>query len=171
MPFPQIAPGFDQPLWMLRACHARVLRQCDTLIQVAQYLGDKGATAEVREAAHQVHRYFSTAGKQHHEDEEQDLFPVLLSLRPELADRIYELRFEHREMEHLWERLVPTLADIGSLGDIPAFTYSTIEFRAVYFSHIERENTEILPAAQEAMSPVQLSELGRRMAHRRGISL
>ncbi len=171
MPLPQIAPGFDQPLWMLRACHARILRQCDALLQLAQYLGAKGATGEARETARQVHRYFSTAGKQHHEDEEQDLFPALLAARTDLTDSIRELALEHREMERLWARLVPALTDLTSVGDISAFTHSALEFRAVYFSHIERENPEVLAKAQEVLSPAQISDLGARMARRRGVKL
>ena len=171
MQLPQIAPGFDQPLWMLRACHTRILRQCDSLIHLAQYLAGNGVTIEARETANQVRRYFSSAGKQHHEDEEQDLFPVLLTVRPDLADSIHELGLEHREMEHLWVRLEPMLADIGSISDIAAFTHAVLEFRAAYLSHIERENSQILPAAQEAMSATELSGLGARMARRRGVSL
>ncbi len=165
------APGFDQPLAMLRACHTRILRQCDSLVRLAQYLGDQGVTDEARETAHRVHRYFSSAGKHHHEDEEQDLFPSLLAARPELANAITELRLEHREMEHLWAQLEPMLLDIGSITDIAAFTHDVLQFRAVYLSHIERENTGILPAAQNAISAAQLSELGAQMARRRGVRL
>ncbi|MDA8363160.1 MAG: hemerythrin domain-containing protein [Gammaproteobacteria bacterium] len=170
MLFPQTAPGFDHPLGMLQACHARILRQCDTLVRVAQHLRAVGVTDEARDAAHRAHRYFSTSGKHHHEDEEQDLFPALLTVRPELAGTILELRNEHREMEHLWIRIEPSLANIGSVTDFAAFAHDIAEFRAAYISHIERENAKILPAAEVALSAGQISELGKRMAYRRGVS-
>lgn len=45
------APGFDDPLALLRACHARILRQCETLGIMAERLAGGGLTPELRDAA------------------------------------------------------------------------------------------------------------------------
>lgn len=171
MQLPEAAPGFDEPLMMLRACHTRILKQCDTLIRLAEHLRRTGPDDDAREAARQVRRYFSTAGKHHHEDEEQDLFPVLLNVAPELAPAVRGLRQEHREMEDLWGALESVLADIGSIADTAAFSRNVAHFQAVYRTHIERENNDILPAAQRVLSQDQLRTLGSHMAQRRGVTV
>lgn len=72
------AVGFEVPLEMLAACHGRVQHQCKTLLRLVTHLQTHGADRPAQEAANAVMRYFDTAARHHHEDEEQDLFPALL---------------------------------------------------------------------------------------------
>ncbi len=169
MQLPDAAPGFNEPLEMLRSCHVRILRQCETLICVAEHIGSAGVTDNARTAARQVHRYFSTAGKHHHEDEELDLFPALAASCPALVRTIDKLRQDHREMDCLWTQLEPLLANPGSIIDTAAFAQEAMRFRVIYHAHIERENSDVLPAAQQALSAAQIRELALSMARRRGV--
>ncbi|MHB8454390.1 MAG: hemerythrin domain-containing protein [Acidiferrobacterales bacterium] len=171
MQLPDIAPDFNEPIEMLRACHVRILRQCETLIRLAEHIGSVGITDDGCTAARQVRRYFSTAGRHHHEDEEQDLFPTLATTCPELLHTIQKLKQDHREMDCLWTQLEPLLADLGSIIDTAAFAREAMRFRVIYHAHIERENSDILPAAQQALPSAQLRELGLSMARRRGVRL
>ncbi len=165
------APGFDDPLGMLQACHTRILRQCDSLILLARHLADRGVTGEAHETARQVHRYFTTAGRHHHEDEEVDLFPLLLGASPGLADVIAALKHDHRGMEQLWSQIEPLLAEITPAVDPEMLTRRALEFRATYAAHIEHENAKILPEARSVLSSRQISDLGANMARRRGVRL
>ncbi len=70
--------GFEAPLEMLSACHGRIERQCATLRRLVPHLASHGADEGARTAAANVMRYFDTAAKHHHEDEEKDLFPALI---------------------------------------------------------------------------------------------
>ena len=70
--------GFEVPLEMLSACHLRIEHQCSTLRRLVPHLLARGADAEARAAAASVLRYFETAAKDHHADEEVDLFPALI---------------------------------------------------------------------------------------------
>lgn len=166
---PAPAPGFDDPLAMLAACHERILRQCATLEKIAAHLRTEGLTPEVRVAAAEVHRYFSTAGRNHHEDEEQDLFPLLRG-DASLADLIATLAGEHVRMEALWRTLEPRLATPDSIRDAEAFARQVAEFSALYATHIARENAELLPRAAQLLPPAVLAVLGARMAARRGVT-
>jgi hypothetical protein len=89
---------------MLRACHERIQRQCATLAKLATHLRSDGLTDVARQAAADIHRYFSSAGRQHHADEEQDLFPLLRNA-PDLDGLLETLAREHAVMESLWLRL------------------------------------------------------------------
>ena len=77
--------GFEVPLEMLSACHHRVERQCATLRRLVAHLATRGADADAAAAAAAVLRYFDSAAKDHHADEEQDLFPALIESMAEIG--------------------------------------------------------------------------------------
>jgi hemerythrin-like domain-containing protein len=167
---PNPAPGFDQPLAMLRACHERIQRQCATLTKLVAHLRSDGLTDSARQAAADIQRYFASAGRQHHADEEQDLFPRLRT-EPGLAGLLDTLVREHAVMESLWQRLEPLLTAPDTIRDLDAFAQLAGEFNMVYAHHIARENSELLPQAEKLLSSEAQRELGARMAARRGVSL
>ena len=70
--------GFEAPLEMLSACHARIEQQCATLQRLVPHVASHGADTQARSAAAGVMRYFDTAAVDHHADEEVDLFPALI---------------------------------------------------------------------------------------------
>lgn len=159
MMFPAPAPGFDDPLGMLRACHERILRHGRWLQAVVH--GDDAAVLAA------VHRYFATAGHQHHEDEEQDLFPLLIARGG--APLVNELVVQHRILDGLWERLAAGFGDPRLLQG--PLAKPAIEFVSLNESHIELENRELMPLASKLLTPKELTVLGERMAHRRGVKL
>jgi hemerythrin-like domain-containing protein len=167
---PAPAPGFDQPLALLRACHERILRQCVTLDRLVVHLRSDGLTPAARRAAAEVYRYFSTAGQHHHEDEEQDLFPRLRA-HADLAGLLTALAGDHRRMEALWQQLAPMLREPDDMPNLAVFEKLVAEFNALYVAHIERENRELLPRAEQLLSEDVLRELAARMAARRGVTL
>lgn len=166
---PAYAPGFDDPLAMLAACHERILRQCQTLEKLAAHLRTAGLTPEARVAATEVHRYFTTAGRHHHQDEEQDLFPLLRG-DASLAGLIDALAAEHVRMEALWQGLEPLLAAPESIRDLDGFAGQVAAFNALYAGHIARENGELLPRAAALLPATVQVVLGARMAARRGVT-
>jgi len=167
---PTPAPGFDDPLAMLTACHDRILKQCSTLEKLSTHLRRSGLTPDARAAATEVHRYFSTAGMLHHQDEEQDLFP-LLRADSALASLIDGLAAEHRRMEVLWRQLEPQLARPETIiEDLDGFAALVSEFSQLYAGHVAREDRELLPRAREWLPAEVQSVIGARMAARRGIT-
>jgi len=70
-------PDFDDPLGVLRACHERMLAQCNTLQGLVTHVAHNGVDDEARSAIGNVIHYFTTSALHHHQDEEQDLFPLL----------------------------------------------------------------------------------------------
>lgn len=167
--FPNAAPSFDDPLGLLRACHERILRHCDTLLKLAQHLKQNGADEEARKSAEQIRHYFSTAGKHHHQDEEVDVFPKLIRQSLKLADMVHALKKDHAEMDRLWDELESLLRRPADIQDLDAFTRLAQAFSALYRKHIAVENDELLAMAQHILSSRQLKEIGSAMAERRGI--
>ena len=164
------APGFDRPLDVLEACHGRIARQCDTLEKLLTHLAVHGADAQAQQAARAVLTYFDTAAVHHHDDEERNLFPLLeWANAPGACDLVETLTLEHDELALLWRRLRTQLLDIeagvaATLGESFAR-----RFIALNCSHLEFENTYVLPLARQVLGAADIEHLGRAMAARRGV--
>lgn len=167
-PFHQpAAPGFDDPLGMLRACHRRIERQLGTLTRLRKHLPEHHADAEARAAASAIMRYFDTAAHNHHADEEESLFPRLAAARPETEGLTAALRREHDLLAGRWARLRPLLSAIaaGSGAYLPIRDVG--QFCAAYAAHIACEESELLPQAESTLERAGLAEIGAEMAARR----
>ena len=166
--------AFDDPLEMLGACHERIADHCATLARLAAHLPEHGADGQGQQAARNLLRYFDTAGRHHHEDEERDVFPHLLEAAPaaELADItriVTRLRDDHAAMMAEWLRLRPALVRIAA-GDSAALSPAGVErFCALYREHMEIEESELLPFARRLIGPEAAARIGHAMAARRGV--
>jgi pyridoxamine 5'-phosphate oxidase len=65
---PDTAPGFDQPIAVLKHCHDRIRKQLATLEKLLAHLPVHGADEQARQAAAAVLKYFDKAAPLHHED-------------------------------------------------------------------------------------------------------
>jgi hemerythrin-like domain-containing protein len=167
------APSFDQPLEMLAACHERIEEKLAVLERLGPHLEKKGCDAEARAAAQAVLRYFDTSGVHHHQDEDEDLFPLLRVRaaahgRTQIAAAIDELEREHETMLSQWERLRQRLLAIVE-GEPRLALEEVTRFAWLYRSHMDRESAAVLPFAREALDAGERAALGERMAARRNI--
>lgn len=168
------AIGFEAPLEMLAACHGRVQHQCETLLRLVAHLRSHGSDRPAQEAARAVMRYFDTAARHHHEDEEQDLFPALLeSMAGSDAVCLHELTAslcsDHRLLEQRWAVLRHRLHQVAE-GDSSTLEDDDVPgFVQLYAQHIAREQAELLPMAARLLSNVELDRIGLAMRTRRGV--
>jgi len=165
------APGFDRPLEVLEACHGRIARQCDTLDKLLAHLPVNGADAQAQQAARAVLAYFDTAAVHHHDDEERNLFPLLEQAGAAGAcDLVETLTLEHEEQALLWRRLRGQLQQIEAGAAATLDPALTRRFVALNRSHLEFENTHVLPLARQVLDAAAVERLGRAMAARRGVA-
>jgi hemerythrin-like domain-containing protein len=164
---PQL-PDFDDPLGVLRACHQRMLAQCDTLEKLPAHIAANGVDDEARGAISRIVTYFNTSAAHHHQDEEQDLFPLLNRQSLKLADLVFRLKQDHEKLDRLWQQLLPDLKKPGALAESPDFGKHVSAFCTGYRAHIETEEKQLLDMARHILSDKQLQEMGRSMARRRG---
>jgi len=167
--FPAAAPDFSDPLGLLRACHERIFKHCDLVENLAAHMATQGVDQEAREAAEKVHRYFSVAAKHHHQDEEQDLFPLLARQSLKLADQVHQLKLEHERLDTLWVEVEPLLPKLSTIEDVEAFQTLAKRFAAAYREHARSENSELLEMIQHIFSSNELKQIGQAMAERRGV--
>jgi hemerythrin-like domain-containing protein len=177
-PFPGFstpAAGPESPLEMLAACHERIRHQCATLLRLPPHLATHGADTEARAAAAQVIRYFETSGKQHHQDEEEDLFPALIeSMAGSDAICLHELtgalQTDHHALETAWISLRDGLVKITRGDNAPISTHTVEIWVARYEQHIQREEDVLLPMAVRLLSDDTLEKIGQAMCARRGLT-
>lgn len=169
------APDFDQPIAVLKHCHDRIRKQLRTLQQLAGPAAREADPEEVRQAAAAVLRYFSKAAHQHHEDEEQNLLPMLAetaadadaALLKRLAPEILD---EHRQMDAVWQRLQPRLAALAGGETVTLDVADVALYQELYLGHMDKEESQIAPMAKRLFSPAQMQTLGNAMRTRRGIA-
>jgi pyridoxamine 5'-phosphate oxidase len=170
----QPGPTFEEPLEMLEACHERIQAQLATLERLGPHLETKGCDAEAKSAAHAVLRYFETSGVFHHEDEEQDLFPVLRVKaaalgREDVIAALEELAQEHQTMDAQWKSLREQLQAVAG-GEPRIAAEDVARFAWLYRRHMDREATAVLPFARHALDAAERAALGKRMAARRNVA-
>jgi hemerythrin-like domain-containing protein len=167
------APGFDEPLEMLYACHGRIQDQIATLEKLVPHLARAGCDQAAQEAARAVMRYFDSAGAHHHQDEELDLFPLLRRYagergRAEVLAALENLAAEHRTMDEVWARIRARLAAVAEARSPRLDIEQVAHFAWLYRRHIMREEALAFGFAAEVLTPAERAGLGARMAHRRG---
>jgi hemerythrin-like domain-containing protein len=168
------APGTETPLEMLSACHRRLEHQCATLRRLVVHLAVHGPDSAARTAATNVLRYFDKSAKNHHADEEEDLFPAMLESMAGsdavcLREMIEGLKADHRALKTLWSRQRGVLEGIAA-GKPRLLAGDDVEaLVALYERHIQREESELLPMARRLLSDDDLVRVGRAMRARRGI--
>jgi hemerythrin-like domain-containing protein len=167
------APDFTQPIDALMTCHRRIEQKLVVLNKLARHLTQRGPNEEARVAAAGIRRYFCMAAPMHHQDEEADLFPLLLqqAKKPEMQARAFDiiarLMVEHRQFEALWCEIEPVLTMIAT-GENQTFAPDLIKhFSHAYRQHIANEESILLPMAQHLLSAGQLATLGSSMKARR----
>lgn len=161
------APGFDAPLDMLHACHDKVRRFAGHLEQLPDYLARHVLGAGARNTIAGVLRYFDVAGPLHHQDEERDLFPLLVRRDPGLASEVARLAGEHIELGALWAQLRLQLQALAD-GDLNALDPQLArDFATRYREHAAREEAGVFARAVELLAPDELARIGIPMQARR----
>jgi pyridoxamine 5'-phosphate oxidase len=171
---PDTAPGFDQPIAVLKHCHDRIRKQLATMQKLPEHLARHGADEQARQAAQAVLKYFDKAAPLHHADEEENLVPMLQAVAQgedaaTLADLVPGILHDHDDMDAMWQGLHEELSVIAG-GAAATLSAAVVQrFCERYTSHMEREETFIAPMAKRLFSAAQMAQLGEAMQVRRGI--
>ncbi|MHA4868083.1 pyridoxamine 5'-phosphate oxidase [Duganella sp. PWIR1] len=169
------APDFSQPIAVLKHCHDRIRKQLQTLQSLLAHLPKHGADVDAQKAAQAVLKYFNNAAHLHHEDEEQNLLPMLqatargadATLLAELAPVILA---GHEQMDRDWTILKSQLEQIANGAGSNLSASDVARFCDAYAAHMVMEETNIATMAKRLFSPEQMAQLGSAMQVRRGIT-
>jgi hemerythrin-like domain-containing protein len=178
-------PGLDtpdaeleSPFEMLQACHERVDRMLTLLAKLQRHLAHTGCDDAARRAAGDLLRYFDVAAPLHHQDEELHVFPALMALPdPALHTLVQGLLQDHRAMEAAWpeaRQVLCKLSDDPSTparpAPLPASDCAQLAaFAGLYQAHMQAEENQAYPAAQQTISHALLLAMSADMMQRRGV--
>ena len=168
-------PGFDQPIAVLKHCHDKIRKQLTTLQNLLGHLGQNGNTPEAQQAAKAVLQYFNKAAHLHHDDEEQDLMPMLQATATGedaalLATLVPDILADHQRMDQAWLTLRPELDAIAAGTDSQLSHDGVRDYVAAYQAHMAKEEGQLAPMAKRLFSAQQMEQLGTAMQRRRGIA-
>ncbi|ALK99008.1 pyridoxamine 5'-phosphate oxidase [Massilia sp. WF1] len=171
---PDPAPDFDQPVAVLKHCHGRIRKQLATLEKLLAHLPRHGADEQARQAAGAVLKYFEKAAHLHHEDEEQNLIPMLRAVaQGEDAATLQALApvilQDHKDMDAMWQDLHEQLSMIADGSGTQLSSGTVQRFSQRYLGHMEREESTLAPMALRLFGPQQMAQLAQAMQQRRGI--
>ena len=148
---PEQLPGFDEPLALLRACHGKIVEHCELIEDIVRALQGNSDELDTRQAARKAITYFTSSARQHHEDEEQNLFPLLIRQSLKLADLVNSLKQEHRKLDELWLAIEPELRRMPEPADTDAFI-STASYWPTPASGRIQASTEIAVGLSSGLS-------------------
>ena len=168
-------PGFDQPIAVLKHCHDKIRKQLTTLQNLLAHLVQHGNTADAQQAAKAVLQYFNQAAHLHHDDEEQDLMPMLQATATGedaalLATLVPEILADHQRMDQAWLTLRPELDAIAAGTGVQLSAHGVRDYVAAYQAHMSKEEGQLAPMAKRLFSAQQMEQLGTAMQRRRGIA-
>lgn len=168
------APGPDDPLGLLRACHRRLEARLDTLVRVFEVYGrrEEDRYDQAAGAIGMVIRHMQGAAKLHNEDEEFSLFPRLIEADPTLSGRLLALEAEHETTDELWASLRPVLQELSEGADPEPGLVTRLMPRVEalvqgHRRHFQIEEAEVFQPAERLLSPEALRSIGEEMAARR----
>jgi hemerythrin-like domain-containing protein len=168
------APGTDDPIGMLHACHRRLEGRLDTLARIVEVFRDREEDRydQAAGAAGMAIRYFCGAAHHHKCDEEESLFPRMIEADASVSALLDALEADHLALENRWASMFPTLEKIAEgLTPTDAELLELAEdlafLDAGYRKHIQQEDQTIFPTAVRLLAPDELLTVGREMAARR----
>lgn len=154
-------PGFDT----LDACHRQIQEHLVGLRGLAQDLAESGVNERLRASAKAIESFFSATARQHHEEEESKVFPMLLASGDTgLVAMVHILQQDHRWIEENWLELAPRLRAIalgnGWIDETEFLNYVEV-FLELMNGHIALEETLIYPESKARWAEAVAARLKR----------
>ncbi len=144
------------PLTRFEEEHRHALGELERLEQAADGLPEAEEPTEYLEVMRQVHIFLSTAVKEHNDNEERALFPLLGEDAP--TGVFVE---EHARLRDLEQRLGAALDGAHPVVESPAIAHALVDLLR---SHIDREDTVLFPMARGLLGPDGLAKVARSLS-------
>jgi len=150
----------------LDACHRQIHTHLADLAEMVQHMEANGVDAATQQQAAAIEAFFSGTSREHHAEEERNVFPPLLaSGNTELVAAVRTLQQDHGWIEENWIEIAPRLRAIatGSNWVDPAEFQQYVEvFLALCHGHIALEESLIYPESKARWAQA----VARRVTHK-----
>lgn len=137
----------------LDACHQQMQRHLANLSDLLVRLRAEENSPALAQTAGDIEAFFSGTSRQHHAEEEQKVFPALLtSGNAELEQAVRTLQQDHHWIELNWSELAPMLRALAQgedWVDQAELQHAIDVFVPLCSDHIALEETLIYPEAKQ----------------------
>lgn len=151
----------------LDQCHQQIHEHLDQLADLLTRLETYSDSAHCRQKAKTIEAFFSETARDHHAEEERNVFPnLLLSDNAELVQAVLTLKQDHGWIEQNWLELAPMLRAIAQGEDwveIAELKHNVEVFLSLCHDHIVLEETLIYPEAKSRLAQ-EMAGRAARMA-------
>ena len=165
-PFDTRSVTFNEPIEMLYACHGKVRRFCQQINLLPNYIAQHGYNTIAQQTTYQIQQYFTLAAPLHHQDEEQDFFPLLLHYAPQAQDTIQQLVSQHHTLHQQWQKLTTEFFQLENHTTLTLNAQIAQNFVAAYHTHLAIEEP-LFELGKQHIPVHELTRIGRLMAQRR----
>lgn len=152
----------------LDACHQQIQLHLEELSGLMPQMDAGSDEITFRKQVGAIEAFFSSTSRQHHAEEERNIFPPLLaSDNAELVQAVHTLQQDHGWIEQNWIELAPMLRAIAQGEDWidPAELKNAVDvFLALMHDHIVLEETLIYPESKRQFAQ-ELAARAARLAH------
>jgi hemerythrin-like domain-containing protein len=157
-------PDFGQ----LDATHRAALDMLQAFDRLLAHLDDQGLDDTARSSAREILAFFTGPGRDHHAQEEAQVFPGLLAgPDAELAHHVRRLQQDHGWIEEDWRELQPQVEAVAAgynWYDLGLLRAALPVFTGLYHEHIALEESLIYPAARRQVQALQEGSSARHTA-------
>ena len=140
----------------LDVCHQQMQMHLAELAALVRQMETSGVDAKVQRQAGAIEAFFSSAARQHHAEEEKNVFPALLiSGNAELMAVVHALHQDHGWIEENWLELGPQLRAIAmgnNWFDSDEFKHAAEVFLMLCQEHIALEESLVYPEAKARLA-------------------
>jgi hemerythrin-like domain-containing protein len=144
-------PAFET----LDRAHLAAMGMLKAFERLLVQLDDTGLDDAARASAAEIMAFFNGPGRDHHAQEEQQVFPGLLAAGDAtLVQHVHRLQQDHGWIEEDWRELAPQIEAIAkgyNWYDMPMLRGALPIFTALYHEHIALEESLIYPAAKRQL--------------------
>lgn len=141
-----------QSFQALDACHQQIQEHLAELQRMALHMETEGLGAEDRQRAGEIEAFFSSTSRDHHAQEEKQVFPLLLATGTEaIKAAVRSLQQDHGFIEENWIELGPQLRAIAEGNDWfqgEEFQHNVAVFLELLNGHIALEESMIYPESK-----------------------
>ena len=155
-------PAFES----LDRTHRAALDMLQATRRLIDRLDERGLDDVARASAQEILGFFEGPGRDHHAQEEAQVFPGLLaSGDAELVHHVRRLQQDHGWLEEDWRELAPQIEGIAAgynWYDLAMLRHALPVFTALYNEHIALEEAVVYPAAKRHQAAVQAGAQDRK---------
>ncbi|MCF7521223.1 hemerythrin domain-containing protein [Neisseria sp. ZJ106] len=165
-PFETRSVTFAEPIEMLYACHGKVRRFCRQVGMLSAYLEENGCNDVVLQSIRSIRQYFDVAAPLHHQDEENDFFPLLLRYAPQAQEGVDELLRQHAALHDNWQAVAAEFERLEHDRSYRPSEKVLARFVGSYDVHLGIEEP-LFELGKQFVPQEELAKIGERMAARR----